>query len=336
MAPGLGIAQPSSHAESLAPLQIRAGEVAIGGKLHALPHEPRFRMVDFVRQELPRLPNLPAVPAAYDVAIADDVRGSELLSVLQSAAFGGRRAAFVVPAGVVLHLRVPTPAPTPTPSAEDAWAQWPQEVLWVDVGATELDLWRVPFDAKEAQANPGRKVATTPSALAPALSAECAKVRCSPFVVTMAPEASASSLLTMLHALSALPEHRGAQPPPHALLLLNREHPPTVQTLRLGSTSVSGRLPPPEIQKVVRAEFGKLRACYTEGLGRDAALTGRVMVRFVIDREGKVSRVIAAPESTLSDEKVVDCVLAHFSNMVFPKPEGGIVSVVYPIVFASE
>jgi len=55
-------------------------------------------------------------------------------------------------------------------------------------------------------------------------------------------------------------------------------------------------------------------------------------VRFVIGRDGTVSNV-ANSGSDLPDAKVVACVASQFERMTFPAPEGGIVTVSYPLVF---
>ena len=52
---------------------------------------------------------------------------------------------------------------------------------------------------------------------------------------------------------------------------------------------LQGRLPPAEIQGVVRVAMPRMRACYEQGLARDKNLTGRVVARFIIDRDGTVS-----------------------------------------------
>jgi len=75
-----------------------------------------------------------------------------------------------------------------------------------------------------------------------------------------------------------------------------------------------------------------MRKCYSDGLGRNASLTGRVVVRFVIERDGSVSRV-RDDGSTMPDPVVTECVLKSFYEIRFPKPENGIVTVVYPIKF---
>lgn len=101
------------------------------------------------------------------------------------------------------------------------------------------------------------------------------------------------------------------------------------------SIAVNGRLPPEAVRRVVRQNFGRLRMCYADGLLRNPSLAGRVSVKFVIDHEGAVS--VAMLESTdLADPSVADCVVKRYTQMSFPNPEGGIVTVVYPIVFTSE
>lgn len=55
-------------------------------------------------------------------------------------------------------------------------------------------------------------------------------------------------------------------------------------------------------------------------------------VKFVIDLEGHVS-VAQDAGSDLPDSDVVSCVVEGFQKLQFPLPLGGIVTVVYPIVF---
>jgi biopolymer transport protein ExbD len=99
------------------------------------------------------------------------------------------------------------------------------------------------------------------------------------------------------------------------------------------ANTVSGRLPPRVIQHIVRSNFEKFRTCYEAGLGRNSALEGRVTLRFVIDRTGKVSNV-ADGGSDISDPEVTSCVLKAMYTVEFPAPSNGIVTVVYPIKFA--
>jgi len=113
----------------------------------------------------------------------------------------------------------------------------------------------------------------------------------------------------------------------------------------------NGRLPPEIIQKVVRSNFAPMRKCYEAGLVKSPKLEGKVSTRFVIETDGHVSSAVeihdapppdemeklvmpADPGPRFPDKAVEDCVVAKFAALTFPKPEGGIVKVVYPIVFA--
>ncbi|MES1187698.1 MAG: AgmX/PglI C-terminal domain-containing protein [Myxococcales bacterium] len=97
-----------------------------------------------------------------------------------------------------------------------------------------------------------------------------------------------------------------------------------------GVTKVSGRLPPEVIQRIVRQNFGRFRNCYEGGLRSNPNLEGRVVARFVIGSDGAVSNVSAGGD--LPDAQVKSCVASAFYGLSFPTPEGGIVTVSYPIM----
>jgi hypothetical protein len=94
--------------------------------------------------------------------------------------------------------------------------------------------------------------------------------------------------------------------------------------------TVSGRLPPDVIQRIVRQNFGRFRSCYEIGLRGNPNLEGRVVARFVIGRDGAVSNVSAGGD--LPDSQVRSCVASAFYGLTFPSPENGIVTVSYPIM----
>jgi hypothetical protein len=104
-------------------------------------------------------------------------------------------------------------------------------------------------------------------------------------------------------------------------------------SLRQGATQVNGRLPPEVIQRIVRQNFGRFRLCYENGLKTDPKLAGRVTVKFQIDASGAVASV-ADGGSDLPSPATIDCVVRAFSSLSFPQPEGGVVNVLYPIVFS--
>ena len=109
----------------------------------------------------------------------------------------------------------------------------------------------------------------------------------------------------------------------------HQTHAPSV---RQGATQVNGRLPAEVIQRIVRQNFGRFRLCYENGMRANPNLQGRVSVKFIIDRSGAVS-MTADGGSDLPDQGVVQCVVRGFGNLSFPQPEGGMVTVVYPIMF---
>lgn len=112
---------------------------------------------------------------------------------------------------------------------------------------------------------------------------------------------------------------------------LSGSHRVKTPRVRMGATKVNGRLPKEVVRRIVRQNFGRFRLCYEQGLGRNPNLAGRVSVRFVIGRNGAVSNV-SNGGSDLPDSAVVKCVVRAFYGLSFPKPEGGIVTVVYPIM----
>lgn len=116
---------------------------------------------------------------------------------------------------------------------------------------------------------------------------------------------------------------------------LGGSHRTKAPQLRMGHTMVSGRLPPEAVQRVVRMQMGRFRACYERGLMKNPALAGRVTTRFVIGRTGQVTST-GDGGSDLPDREVVACVVSNFAALQFPQPEGGIITVTYPIVFSSD
>jgi TonB family protein len=108
---------------------------------------------------------------------------------------------------------------------------------------------------------------------------------------------------------------------------------PTATAAKKVPAAPSGSLPPAVIQSTVRDNYEKMRKCYEQGLARDATLTGRVAVRFIINRDGTVSNA-SVSANDIPDCDVTRCVANVFQSLQFPKPEGGIVTVVYPVMFA--
>ncbi|MBK6697080.1 MAG: AgmX/PglI C-terminal domain-containing protein [Myxococcales bacterium] len=100
----------------------------------------------------------------------------------------------------------------------------------------------------------------------------------------------------------------------------------------------NGVLLPELIQAVVRGGFGAFRRCYEEGLRRNPKLAGRVCVGFRVGAVGQVFDAKVWSEDPcvtgLADNEAATCVAKAFSPLRFPKPVGGVVTVVYPITFS--
>jgi hypothetical protein len=103
-------------------------------------------------------------------------------------------------------------------------------------------------------------------------------------------------------------------------------------SVRQGAVSVTGNLPAEVVQRIVRQNFGRFRLCYENGLRSDPLIYGRVATRFVIDRSGAVESTNPV-DSDIADTNVLACIARGFKNLAFPQPEGGTVSVVYPLIF---
>jgi hypothetical protein len=133
------------------------------------------------------------------------------------------------------------------------------------------------------------------------------------------PPASARCLVDS-YRRAALPPFKGSAA--HAVLTSPGV---TLDLFRVGS------LPPATIQSVVRGQYASFQTCYQHGLRRNPALRGRVQARFTIRESGAVSEVGNAG-SNVSDTELVNCILQLFLTLRFPPPEGGRVTVVYPIM----
>jgi hypothetical protein len=93
-----------------------------------------------------------------------------------------------------------------------------------------------------------------------------------------------------------------------------------------------GCMRPEVIQRIVRLHWKEVHTCYLEGKDRRPVLAGKVVVTFVIGAGG---RVISAKDggSDIGDRGVVDCVVGVFKSLRFPAPDGGSLTLTYPIRF---
>jgi TonB family protein len=91
-----------------------------------------------------------------------------------------------------------------------------------------------------------------------------------------------------------------------------------------------GNLSREEIEGVIRANLGQIKACYERSLQTNPNLKGRIMTSFEIAANGKVSRSEIA-NSTLNHQPTEQCVAQSIRRWQFPIPRGGgNVRVTYP------
>lgn len=92
----------------------------------------------------------------------------------------------------------------------------------------------------------------------------------------------------------------------------------------------TGRLDPELIRATVRDQYEGVRRCYESGLARHPELAGRITMRFAIEEDGKTSDVTVS-DNELADCVAVECVRSVFGTLEFPPPEGGVITVQYPL-----
>jgi hypothetical protein len=86
-----------------------------------------------------------------------------------------------------------------------------------------------------------------------------------------------------------------------------------------------------EIDEVVRRKAGMFRACYQKEVNRHPELSGSVVMRFVIAKDGSV-RSAKQSGGTLKHEGVASCMELNIGQLRFP-PKGP-ATVTYPFVFS--
>ena len=100
-----------------------------------------------------------------------------------------------------------------------------------------------------------------------------------------------------------------------------------------GSFEGSGRISREAVATAVHADYNQMRECYVAGVARHKSLCGEAHIKFTIDETGRAQRPLAIVGTTLPDCEVVKCIEGRFSQLQFPSPEGGNVTVVYPLRF---
>ena len=97
------------------------------------------------------------------------------------------------------------------------------------------------------------------------------------------------------------------------------------------STPPEGRA---EIQKVINENIVTIQHCYERQLAQHPRLSGKVKVRWVIDKSGAV-RSVRQSSGDLKAPEVISCILAEIRTWHFSAPPKGEAIVDYPFLFKS-
>ena len=104
-------------------------------------------------------------------------------------------------------------------------------------------------------------------------------------------------------------------------------------SMTTGTPVILGSLDPEIIRRIVREHAGQIRYCYESELTKTPGLYGKIVMKWVINGEGKVMQATPA-ETQMKNPNVENCLASRIKTWVFPKPKGGgIVIVNYPFVF---
>ena len=84
------------------------------------------------------------------------------------------------------------------------------------------------------------------------------------------------------------------------------------------------------IRRVVRRHIGAVGRCYESVVGEGDVPPGKLVVKFVIGLDGRVSSAERHPDSTLDAPEIEACILKEVRSWRFPPPHAEPVTVTYP------
>lgn len=103
-----------------------------------------------------------------------------------------------------------------------------------------------------------------------------------------------------------------------------------------GDPIIMGALDKSLIDAVIKRNMAQIKYCYQRELTKNPSLGGKIVVKFVIAKDGTVSSA-STKASTMNSPAVEECINGRFIRFQFPEPKGGgIVIVSYPFLFSSE
>jgi|GEM_PF-2266413 len=105
--------------------------------------------------------------------------------------------------------------------------------------------------------------------------------------------------------------------------------------VKVSAARILGSVSKDEIKRVFRRHQRQIRATYERSLRRNPKLSGRIVLKLVIDKEGRVASVDVTRD-TVGDKELAQALRKVIRRMRFPRPAGGgSVVVTYPFVFST-
>ncbi len=94
-----------------------------------------------------------------------------------------------------------------------------------------------------------------------------------------------------------------------------------------------GGLTPQQVRTTIKNNSTKMLGCYQDSLIRNPNLEGRIKINFIVSESGAV-KFAKLEKTSISDQKMLECILAIAKSIQFPKPVGGSeVSIRFPFEF---
>jgi outer membrane biosynthesis protein TonB len=104
-----------------------------------------------------------------------------------------------------------------------------------------------------------------------------------------------------------------------------------------GAIATPGTLDRDRVANTIRARMPSLSLCYQRASQQEPQLAGRVLVRFVVNPDGRVVDAQASPTTQAGSPSrmndVARCVQSAFFSFVFYPPTGGAAAAVLPLDF---
>lgn len=87
------------------------------------------------------------------------------------------------------------------------------------------------------------------------------------------------------------------------------------------------------VKEVILSHMNAVKHCYNQELKKDAALAGKVVVKFTVGAKGPVTSA-TVKQTTLNNKEVEDCMVKEVKTWIFPEPRRGeIVEISFPFLF---